>query len=91
MRIMSLASLSLLALVTFGAQAQAPTPTPEQQAARDAFRKACQSDMQTLCADKQGREAFQCLRDNSDKVSASCKDAMSKLPRRPAPASPPPQ
>lgn len=69
------------------AQAQPPAPTPEQQAARDAFRKACADDSKTLCADKQGREMFACLRSNADKLSAGCKDAMSKLPR---PAGPPP-
>jgi hypothetical protein len=70
------------------AQAQPPAPTPEQQAARDAFRKACADDSKTLCGDKQGREMFACLRTNADKVSPGCKDAMSKLPQRPP--SPPP-
>ncbi len=74
-------------LAAAAAQAQPPAPTPEQQAAREAFRKACADDSKTLCADKQGREMFACLRSNADKLSAGCKDAMSKLPR---PAGPPP-
>jgi len=62
-----------------------PAPSPEVQAAREAVRKACDSDSKTLCADKQGREMFMCLRSNTDKVSAGCKDALAKLPRPPAP------
>jgi Cysteine rich repeat len=90
MRIRSLASVMLVsALVAVAcAQAQTPAPSPDVQAARAALHKACQSDMQTLCADKQGREAMQCLRSNTDKLSADCKDAMAKMPKR---APPPPQ
>jgi hypothetical protein len=69
------------------AQAQAPAPSPDAQAARAAVHKACQSDMQTLCADKRGREAMQCLRSNPDKLSADCKDALSKLPKHGPPPS----
>ncbi|HTY50530.1 MAG TPA: hypothetical protein VMB48_12650 [Steroidobacteraceae bacterium] len=65
-----------------------PAPSPEMQAAREAMRKACADDMKNLCGDKQGREAFACMRENSDKLSQGCKDAMAKMPRRPAP--PPP-
>jgi hypothetical protein len=67
-----------------------PAPSPEMQAARDAVAKACATDESTLCSGKTGREMFQCLRTNSDKVSAGCKDAMSKLPQRPQGAPPPP-
>lgn len=63
-----------------------PTPTPEQQAAREALRQACATDMRSLCADKKGREAMMCLRSNEDKLSASCKDAIAKMPKRPPPA-----
>lgn len=73
-------------LTAAAAQAQPPAPSPEAQAARDAVRKACADDSKSLCADKQGREAMQCLRGNADKLSAGCKDAMAKLPRPPAPA-----
>ena len=63
------------------------SPSPEMQAARKAMMEACAADMKTLCDGKTGREAFMCLRDNADKASAPCKDAMSKMPaRRPAPA-----
>jgi hypothetical protein len=68
-------------LVSLGAQAQAPTPTPEQQAARDAVRKNCASDMEKLCSGKKGREAMSCLRANSDQTSQDCKDALAKLPQ----------
>jgi hypothetical protein len=57
-------------------------PSSDRRAAVAAVRKACANDIQSLCADKQGRAVFACLRDNNDKVSADCKDAMAKMPRR---------
>ncbi len=66
--------------------AQAPAPTPEQQAAREAVTKQCANE--AACTGKTGREMFQCLRANTDKVSAGCKDALSKLPPPRAPAPP---
>ena len=59
------------------------TPSPAMMAAREAMRKACDPDMKKLCAGQEGREAFMCLRQNSDKASGACKDAMAKMPRRP--------
>jgi hypothetical protein len=53
-------------------------PSPEQKAARDAARKACEPDMKALCAGKAGRDAMMCMRENHDKVSQACKDAMAK-------------
>ena len=55
-------------------------PSPEMQAARKAMMESCAADQKTLCGDKTGREAMMCLmRDNADKVSAPCKDAMAKM------------
>lgn len=68
------------------ALAQAPggrPPSPEMMAAREAMQKACSADMQKLCSGKEGREAMQCMRGSQDKVSAGCKDAMSKMPPPP--------
>jgi hypothetical protein len=55
-------------------------PSPERRAMFQAVRDACADDMKTLCGDKQGREAFMCLRQNQEKASQPCKDALSKLP-----------
>lgn len=69
-----------------GALAQMPgggAPSPEMIAAREAMQKACDADMKKLCSGKDGREAMQCLRSSMDKASASCKDAMAKMPMRP--------
>lgn len=92
MKFRSLAALavstSLLAGFCISAQAQAPSP--DFRAAVQAVRQACDSDTKTYCADKQGREVFACLRENNDKLSQGCKDAMAKLPQR-RPAAPPPQ
>jgi hypothetical protein len=63
-------------------------PSPEMQAAREAMRQACAADAKTLCEGKMGRESMMCMRENADKLSAPCKDAMSKMPRRQPP--PPP-
>ena len=54
-------------------------PSPEMQAARQAMRQACAADMKSLCDGKEGREAMMCLRDNGEKVSSPCKDAMGKM------------
>jgi len=62
-------------------------PSPEMQAARDAMMKACAADLKTLCDGKERRELMQCMRENNDKVSQPCKDAISKMPR---PQGPPP-
>ncbi len=60
---------------------RSPAPSPEMQAAREAVLKACDADIKSTCSGKQGREMFQCLRENNDKLSAGCKDAMGKMPR----------
>jgi hypothetical protein len=85
---MKFKSLVLLAAVMAAPAlyAQAPAPSPEAQAARDAVQKACANE--AACTGKTGREMFMCLRTNTDKLSAGCKDALSKLPQRPA--GPPP-
>ena len=59
--------------------------SPEFAAARQATMQACGANMKTLCPGQQGREAFMCLRQNSDKASGACKDAMARMPRRPQP------
>jgi hypothetical protein len=86
---MKLQTLVLLAaaMAAPSLYAQAPpAPSPEVQAARDAVTKNCANE--SACTGKTGREMFQCLRANPDKWSAPCKDALSKLPARPA--GPPP-
>lgn len=67
--------------VAAAAQAQPPAVSAEHQAARDAMHKACADDSKSLCGDKQGREMVTCLRSNAAKLSAGCKQAMSKLTR----------
>ena len=61
------------------------TPSPGMRAARAAMMQACGADMKTLCAGKEGREPFMCLRENAEKASGACKAAMAKMPRRPQP------
>jgi hypothetical protein len=46
------------------------------------MRAACAADMKTLCDGKERREAMMCMRENMDKVSQPCKDAIAKMPRR---------
>ncbi len=78
----------LVLAVTFAAgAASAQTeggggPSPEIRAAFQAARQACMSDAKTYCSGSTGREMMMCLRENTDKVSAACKDALGKLPAR---------
>jgi hypothetical protein len=59
--------------------AQERAPSPEHLARREATRKACDAEIKSTCAGKEGRETFQCLRASPDKLSAGCKDALAKL------------
>ncbi len=71
---------TLAALAVAGSALAQPAPSPEMQAAREAMQKACAADMKTLCDGKEGREAMMCLvRDNADKASQPCKDAIAKM------------
>jgi hypothetical protein len=87
------AVLLIAALAAAGlAAAQAPSegaPSPERQAAHAAVMKACDAEIKSLCADHHGREVMMCLRRNTDKLGAGCKDALSQLPRHEPPAAPP--
>jgi len=56
--------------------------SPERRALFQAAREACAADAKTYCDGKEGREMMMCLRENADKTSAPCRDAMSKLPAR---------
>ncbi len=85
MKLRSLA-ISVALLVAAAVQAQTPPPpSPEVLAARAATGKACESDVKTLCAGKEGHEAMMCLRGTPDKVSSGCKDAMTNLAKLSAP------
>lgn len=85
--LLKLKSLVLcISLLASGAVlAQEAAPSPEHLARREATRKACDAEIKSTCAGKEGRETFQCLRANTEKLSAGCKDALGKLGAR-APA-----
>jgi hypothetical protein len=89
MKLMPMIVLAALSVGTaaFAQEPPAGGPSPEMRAARQAMMEACAADMKTLCDGKAGREAMMCMRANADKVSAPCKDAMSKMPRRQPPPS----
>ena len=88
MKLRSLA-ISVGLLVAAAVQAQTPpAPSPEVLAARAATAKACESDVKTLCAGKEGHEAMMCLRATPDKVSTGCKDSMASLAKLSAPKKP---
>ena len=52
--------------------------------ARGQLRQACGQDFQQYCADVPagGGARVKCLHDHDDKISASCKAALSELPAR---------
>ncbi|HXA37771.1 MAG TPA: hypothetical protein VNW53_02120 [Phenylobacterium sp.] len=77
-------AITLAALAVAGSAFAQPgggggPPSPEMQAARQAMQEACAADMKTLCDGKTGREAMMCIRDNADKISTPCKDAVAKM------------
>jgi len=85
---MKLKSLILVAgLVAFGsAEAQAPAPAQGSQRegraqVNQSVVQACKAEMKQLCQGQSGKQAEQCLRSNSEKLSSQCKDAVSKSPQ----------
>lgn len=68
----------ILASALFAAPAFAQTSPPPAGGPRE----ACKADVQTLCASVAGggdrRAIGKCLRDNKDKLSQGCKDAMAQ-------------
>ena len=95
MKFRSIVLLAALAAAPVFAQTPPPAggggggPPPEVRAAMDAVQKSCAAE--SACSGKEGRELFQCLRQNQDKLSKPCQDALSKMPQRPRPAAPPAQ
>lgn len=88
---MKASNLLLTAALVLGsaAAAFAQAPAAGGGARGGAMRAACGTDIQTLCAGKQGPEIRQCMMDNQSKLSAGCKAAMAAAPARgaaPAPA-----
>jgi hypothetical protein len=73
-----LAALSV-GTAAFAQDAARPAPSPEMQAARKAVMESCAADRETLCNGKQGREAMACMRENAEKLSTPCKDALTKM------------
>ena len=64
-------------------QAVWPSATGPQQARtsdhrsdRREVRQACAADLRSFCDGKSGRERRNCVRDNQDKFSSACRDAM---------------
>jgi hypothetical protein len=76
-----LLSAALAAAASAGAQTpdNAAPPSADVKAARTAMLKACATDINSNCVDKERRELMMCLRSNIDKLSPACKDAMSNL------------
>jgi hypothetical protein len=54
---------------------QQARPTDLRSAQREA-RQACAADLRSFCDGKRGRERGDCLRDNREKFSSTCLDAM---------------
>jgi hypothetical protein len=67
-------------------QAVWPSATGPQQARnsdrrsdRREARQACAADLRSFCDGKRGRERRDCVRDNQEKFSSACRDAMRDL------------
>jgi hypothetical protein len=57
------------------AEPQQARPTDLRSARRE-VRQACAADLRSFCDGKRGRERGDCLRDNREKFSSTCQDAM---------------
>jgi hypothetical protein len=77
----ALAVASLLA----GSAAWIASPVSAQESKSPragALKKACQSDLDSLCSDAKGRQQMRCLREHEDKLSATCKAEVEKRKER---------
>jgi hypothetical protein len=75
MKIRLLLASTLLAASTGLAGAQT-TPPPGGAMTGARPMAACRDDMQKFCADKTGPDRRACMRDNRDKLSDACKQAI---------------
>ena len=57
---------------------QQARPTDRRSDRREA-RQACAADLRSFCDGKRGRERRDCVRDNQEKFSSACRDAMRDL------------
>lgn len=76
---MKLVHITLIAacLVSGSAYAQQGPRTEQED---QAVARACKDDAQHLCTGKTGQAMQECLKANQAKLSANCKQAVSKLP-----------
>lgn len=56
-----------------------PARTTDLRSAQRATRQACAGDLRSFCDGKTGRERGACMRDNREKFSSTCQDALSDL------------
>jgi hypothetical protein len=55
-----------------------PKPPNPPWAQKEPLPSACLEEAQRLCSGKQGREAAECLKSSSAKLSGKCKEGASK-------------
>lgn len=65
---------ALVAAGSVQAQAQQGRMTPQEHARAE----ACKTEMQHMCAGKEGQAAKECLQSNESKLSPQCKAQISK-------------
>jgi hypothetical protein len=74
------AVLAVVIGATAGALAQDQSQSQDQHHGGQAFRQACGADMQTYCSAATTRDArHQCMQDNKDKFSDTCKALMANF------------
>jgi putative AlgH/UPF0301 family transcriptional regulator len=75
-----LALAAALVATAAGAHPEGQDVPPEVQAERDAVRQACATDAQTYCGGPVEHARMMCIRQNADKLSHACKEALARLP-----------
>lgn len=65
---------AFLGVVLAGAVLQAPAAFAQDD--HEHGNSACKADREKLCADAQGRAAFQCLKQHESELSDACKTAL---------------
>lgn len=67
-------------VVLLAAFAVTGTTQAQRHEINQAVASACKTELEQLCKGQKGKEAEQCLKSNSAKLSSDCKGAVSKAP-----------
>ncbi|RWH82171.1 MAG: hypothetical protein EOQ86_09370 [Mesorhizobium sp.] len=55
------------------------TTPPEPETTVRILQQTCEADIRAICTGKRGDDAIVCIRENAERVSAPCKEVITKM------------